>query len=79
MMPIVVNHTMYVLSPQYVFEDSMDLIAKLTPLAAAIYRNSYRDGKVGAIDPNKDWAANFCSMLAYDDPSFTGECRNKMW
>ena len=50
----------------------MDLIAKLPPLAAAIYRNLYRDGKIGCIDPNKDWSANFTSMLGYDDkPHFT--------
>lgn len=31
---------------QYTYEDAMDLIAKLPTLAAAIYRNLYRDGKV---------------------------------
>ena len=51
----------------------MDLIAKLPTLASAIYRNLYRDGKVGAIDPTKDWSANFTSMLGYEDPAFTGE------
>jgi citrate synthase len=55
-----------------VFEDSMDLIAKLPTIAAIIYRNLYRDGtSVGAIDPNKDWAANFVSMLGYENPQFT--------
>ena len=29
-----------------VYEDSMDLIAKLPPIAAAIYRNSFHDGVV---------------------------------
>ena len=57
---------------QYIYEDAMDLIAKLPTLAAAIYRNLYRDGKIGCIDPNKDWSANFTSMLGYDDkPHFT--------
>ncbi|KAL0277176.1 UNVERIFIED_CONTAM: hypothetical protein PYX00_004542 [Menopon gallinae] len=56
---------------EYVYEDSMDLIAKLPVVAAAIYRNTYRDGKgVGAIDPNKDWSANFTSMLGYTDEQF---------
>ena len=50
----------------------MELIAKLPTLAAAIYRNTYHDGKVGAIDPSKDWSANFSSMLGYTDPQFTG-------
>lgn len=56
---------------EYAYEDSMDLLAKLPTLAAIIYRNLYRDGSaVGVIDPKKDWAANFCSMLGYDDPLF---------
>ncbi len=57
---------------QYVFEDSMDLIARLPTMASIIYRNLYRDGtSVGAIDPDKDWSANFASMLGYEDPKFT--------
>ncbi len=58
---------------QHTLEDAMDLIAKLPTLAAAIYRNIYRDGKVCAIDPDKDWSANFAAMLGYDEPMFTGE------
>jgi citrate synthase len=57
---------------QYVYEDAMDLIAKLPVVAATIYRNTYRDGKgVGAIDSSKDWSQNFCEMLGYDNPEFT--------
>lgn len=26
---------------------------------------------IGAIDPSKDWSANFTSMLGYDNPEFT--------
>ena len=56
---------------QYIYEDSMDLIAKLPTIAAIIYRNLYRDGtSVGAIDPEKDWSHNFTSMLGYEDPEF---------
>ena len=56
---------------QYIYEDSMDLIAKLPTIAAIIYRNLYREGtSVGAIDPNKDWSANFTSQLGYEDPQF---------
>ena len=51
----------------------MDLIAKLPTLASVIYRNLYRDGKVGAIDPGKDWSANFASMLGYEGKDFTGK------
>lgn len=50
----------------------MDLIAKLPTLGSIIYRNTYYDGKVGAIDPKKDWSANFASMLGYTEPQFTG-------
>lgn len=64
-------HTLF--SLQYAYEDSMDLIAKLPTLASVIYRNLYRDGKVGAIDPGKDWSANFASMLGYEGMDFTGK------
>ncbi|XP_049945166.1 probable citrate synthase 2, mitochondrial isoform X1 [Schistocerca serialis cubense] len=57
---------------EYVYEDAMDLIAKLPVVAAMIYRNTYKESKgIGAIDPKKDWSANFCQMLGYDNPEFT--------
>lgn len=57
---------------EYVYEDTMDLIAKLPTVAAIIYRNLYRDGtNVSAIDNSKDWSWNFTSMLGYDNPQFT--------
>jgi len=57
---------------EYVYEDAMDLIAKLPTVAAIIYRNLYRDGtSVSAIDEKKDWSWNFTSMLGYEDPQFT--------
>lgn len=50
----------------------MDLIAKLPVVAATIYRNVYCDGKgIGCIDSSKDWSANFCQMLGFDNPEFT--------
>ncbi|CAK5128936.1 unnamed protein product [Meloidogyne enterolobii] len=56
---------------EYTYEDSMNLLAKLPTIAATIYRNLYREGtSVGVIDVNKDWSANFCSMLGYTDPVF---------
>jgi len=55
-----------------VYEDSMDLIAKLPTIGAIIYRNLYRDHtSVGVIDPAKDWSANFASQLGYENPQFT--------
>lgn len=56
---------------EYVYEDSMNLIAKLPVIAATIYRNTYRDGQgIGAIECDKDWSANFCSMLGFENPEF---------
>lgn len=50
----------------------MNLIAKLPTIAAIIYRNLYRDGtSVGAVDPTKDWSANFARELGYENPQFT--------
>jgi len=55
-----------------VFEDSMDLIAKLPVVAATIYNNLYRDGATPcAIDPEKDWSYNFTEMVGYKDEMFT--------
>jgi len=57
---------------EHVYEDSMNLLAKLPTVAAIIYRNLYRDGtSVGAVDVNKDWSGNFTSMLGYNDQKFT--------
>lgn len=53
------------------YEDSIDLIAKLPVIAATIYRNTYKDGKIGSIDSNLDWSANYTKMLGFDDPKFT--------
>lgn len=56
---------------EYIYEDAMDLIAKLPTIAAIIYRNLYRDGTaVGAIDPKKDWSWNFATMLGYENKYF---------
>ncbi|KAG7281134.1 hypothetical protein CRUP_027671 [Coryphaenoides rupestris] len=59
-------------APHFVYEDSMDLIAKLPCVAAKIYRNLYREGSsIGAIDSNLDWSQNFTNMLGYNDGQFT--------
>ncbi|KAJ3161710.1 citrate (Si)-synthase [Geranomyces michiganensis] len=54
----------------YTFEDANDLIAKLPNIAARIYRNVFKDGKVPESNPNLDWAANFAHLLGYKDPKF---------
>jgi citrate synthase len=46
-----------------VYEDSLNLIAKLPGIAATIYRNSYKGGKLIPHDPNLDWAANLSHMM----------------
>ncbi|VDM98727.1 unnamed protein product [Thelazia callipaeda] len=57
---------------EFVYEDSMRLIAKLPTIAALIYRNLYKDGTLAsAVSPSLDWSANFSSMLGFKDPQFT--------
>jgi citrate synthase len=53
-----------------VFDDSMDLIARLPRVAAYIYRRKYKFGQ--HIQPNGllDWAGNFAHMLGYEDEGF---------
>jgi len=57
---------------EYVFEDSMNLIAKLPAVAAKIYNNLYRDGaSLGVVDMDADWSKNFTNFIGYQDPQFT--------
>ena len=51
----------------YTFEDSMDLIAKLPTIAARIYQNIYKDGKVAAVQKDKDYSFNFANQLGFGD------------
>ena len=53
-----------------VFDDSMDLIARLPRVAAYIYRRKYKNGI--HIQPNGllDWAGNFAHMMGFEDESF---------
>ncbi|KAI9335026.1 citrate synthase-like protein [Zopfochytrium polystomum] len=54
----------------YAFEDANDLIAKLPLIAARIYRNVFKDGRVPTVDPKLDYSANFSKLLGYEDPNF---------
>jgi len=54
----------------YTFEDANDLIAKLPLIAARIYQNVFKDGKLGQIDPKKDYSANFANLLGFDNEKF---------
>ncbi len=53
-----------------VFDDSMDLIARLPRIAAYIYRRKYKNGD--HIQPNGllDWAGNFAHMMGYENEAF---------
>jgi citrate synthase len=49
------------------YEDVMNLIARLPRIAAYIYRRTYKGRVHIEPDPKLDWAANFAHMLGYDD------------
>lgn len=53
-----------------VFDDSMDLIARLPRIAAYVYRRKYKENK--HINPNGllDWAGNLAHMMGYEDEGF---------
>jgi citrate synthase len=53
-----------------VFDDTMDLIARLPRIAAYIYRRKYKSGE--HIQPNGllDWAGNLAHMMGFEDESF---------
>jgi citrate synthase len=51
----------------YVFEDSMNLIARLPRIAAYIYRKKYKNDVHIEPDPKLDWAANLAHMLGYEE------------
>jgi citrate synthase len=55
---------------EHVYDDAMDLIARLPRIAAYIYRRKYKNND--HIQPNGllDWAGNFAHMLGYEDEGF---------
>jgi len=54
----------------YVYEDAMNLIARLPRVAAYIYRRKYKKGEHIQPDGLLDWAANFAHMLGYENKDF---------
>jgi citrate synthase len=54
----------------YVYEDSMTLIARQPRVAAYIYRRKYKNGDHIQPDGMLDWSGNFAHMLGYDNDSF---------
>lgn len=54
----------------YIFEDSMDLIARLPRVAAYVYRRKYKNNEHIQPDGLLDWAGNLAHMMGYEDQSF---------
>jgi citrate synthase len=52
------------------YEDVMNLLAKLPAIAAYIYRRTYKDGKRIRGIKRLDWGANFAHMMGIDDPEY---------
>jgi citrate synthase len=52
------------------YEDSMNLIARLPIIAAYIYRRTFHEGKHIPSDPSLDWAANFAHILGFNNQEF---------
>ncbi len=52
------------------YEDVMNLLAKLPTLAAYIYRRSYKNDKHIPADPKLDWGGNFAHMIGVEDDTF---------
>jgi len=50
------------------YEDAMNLLAKLPEIAAHIYRMKYRDNQIIAPDPKLDFGANFAHMMGIGHP-----------
>ena len=53
-----------------IYDDAMDLIARLPRIAAYIYRRKYKNNE--HIQPNGllDWSGNLAHMMGYEDDSF---------
>ena len=52
------------------YEDAIDLLAKLPSIAAGVYRIRYEKGDPIPYDENLDWGANYAHMIGIDDPDF---------
>jgi len=57
------------------YEDSMNLIAKLPKVAAYIYRRVYHQGDHIAADTSLDWGGNYAHMLGHSDVNFNALMR----
>lgn len=56
---------------EHTLEDVLDVIAKLPEIAAIIYQNSFKDGKINRESTaGLDYSASFNRLLGYDSPAF---------
>jgi len=56
---------------EHYLEDALDLIARIPPICARIFNNTFRDGVQGAeYNSNLDWSENFCKMIGFNDQGF---------
>lgn len=55
---------------EYIFDDSINLLAKLPALIGRIYQNTYTKyghlETLGEIDPERDWSYNLASMMGFN-------------
>jgi len=52
------------------YEDVMNLLAKLPAIASYIYRKSYKNDEHIPADPNLDWGGNFAHMIGIENEQF---------
>jgi len=52
------------------YEDVMDVLAKLPEIAARIYMRAYKGGQYIQPDKKLDWGANLAHMIGIDKPEF---------
>ncbi len=55
----------------YVYEDILNIVAKLPMISAIIYKVKYKnDFSIPTLDKNVDYSGNFCNMLGYENKEF---------
>uniref|UniRef100_A0A7S3TLM9 Citrate synthase n=1 Tax=Strombidinopsis acuminata TaxID=141414 RepID=A0A7S3TLM9_9SPIT len=59
---------------EWALEDAVDLVAKIPVVAAVIYSNTFKDGKMPAYDDTLDWAGNYAQMLGVNSGEGFKEC-----
>ncbi|CAH0546120.1 unnamed protein product [Brassicogethes aeneus] len=57
---------------EYVYEDSMNLVAKLSVIAGSIYAKCFKNSNrpLCDVDENVDYSLNFAKMMGYDNKDF---------